>query len=440
MPGPASRCQTWSAAQVAAGSSSGSTRAMSGARQRRRNGEPPDDDARPDYHQRRPWTAPTRSTDHRTSPPRSPARSWLCPICWRAMTSPRSRGSRPAACPAPASRRRCCRCWWRRCGERASSWRRAAWWWWSTTTRPPDALAESAAPYLPGAAVAYLPSRGAAYGSGLEPAAHLVGERALALDVLAQGGLVAVSADALVERIAPVDRRPAVVELDRRRRAGLRRGRRAAGRGRLRARRARSRSAAASPCGAGSSTCSRRRAASRSGSSSSATRSSACRPSRRSPSAPCTSSTAPSCIPRPEPGDLEQEWGAEADEPVIPAGLVALAPELERLAQVLVWNPEQVVEAAREHSEEAGRSPARPAAAVARLRAAAGGRGAGRAQRRARGAAAGAARSRSRRSRPALASFGIAEAENELRALVRAGYRVMSASRTVARPSAPGWP
>src|SRR6185312_2706478 len=75
------------------------------------------------------------------------------------------------------------------------------------------ALAESAAPYLPGAAVAYLPSRGAAYGSGLEPAAHLVGERALALDALAQGGLVAVSADALVERIAPVDRRPAMVEL-----------------------------------------------------------------------------------------------------------------------------------------------------------------------------------------------------------------------------------
>src|SRR6478736_2830582 len=76
------------------------------------------------------------------------------------------------------------------------------------------ALAESAAPYLPGAAVAYLPSRGAAYGSGLEPAAHLVGERALALDALAQGGLVAVSADALVDRIAPVDRRPPLVELD----------------------------------------------------------------------------------------------------------------------------------------------------------------------------------------------------------------------------------
>src|SRR5260221_3547913 len=60
------------------------------------------------------------------------------------------------------------------------------------------ALAEAAAPFLPGAPVAYLPSRGAAYGSGLEPAPHLVGERALALHALAEGGLVAVSADALI--------------------------------------------------------------------------------------------------------------------------------------------------------------------------------------------------------------------------------------------------
>ena len=65
------------------------------------------------------------------------------------------------------------------------------------------ALAESVAPYLPQAPVAYLPSRGAAYGSGLEPAAHLVGERSLALEALAAGGLVAVSADALVERVTP---------------------------------------------------------------------------------------------------------------------------------------------------------------------------------------------------------------------------------------------
>ncbi len=62
-------------------------------------------------------------------------------------------------------------------------------------------LAEDAAHYLPGAPVGYLPSRGAVYGSGLDPAAHLVGERHRALEVLTAGGLVAVSADALVERV-----------------------------------------------------------------------------------------------------------------------------------------------------------------------------------------------------------------------------------------------
>jgi hypothetical protein len=52
------------------------------------------------------------------------------------------------------------------------------------------ALAEAVAPFVPDAAVAYLPSRGAAYGSGLEPAPHLVGERALALHALAEGCLL----------------------------------------------------------------------------------------------------------------------------------------------------------------------------------------------------------------------------------------------------------
>ena len=77
------------------------------------------------------------------------------------------------------------------------------------------ALAESVAPYLPQAPVAYLPSRGAAYGSGLEPAAHLVGERSLALEALAAGGLVAVSADALVERVTPPAQRAAPIVLER---------------------------------------------------------------------------------------------------------------------------------------------------------------------------------------------------------------------------------
>ena len=36
-------------------------------------------------------------------------------------------------------------------------------------------LAESAAAFLPGEPVAFMPSRGAAHGSGLEPAPHLVG-------------------------------------------------------------------------------------------------------------------------------------------------------------------------------------------------------------------------------------------------------------------------
>ena len=38
--------------------------------------------------------------------------------------------------------------------------------------------------------VALLPSRGVRWGSGLDPAPHLVGERARALEVLAAGGLV----------------------------------------------------------------------------------------------------------------------------------------------------------------------------------------------------------------------------------------------------------
>ncbi len=75
------------------------------------------------------------------------------------------------------------------------------------------ALAESAAAFLPPDTAAFLPSRGVGWGSGLDPAPHLVGERHRALDALARGGLVAVSADALIERVAPPGRRPAPVEL-----------------------------------------------------------------------------------------------------------------------------------------------------------------------------------------------------------------------------------
>jgi transcription-repair coupling factor (superfamily II helicase) len=74
-------------------------------------------------------------------------------------------------------------------------------------------LCEAAAAFLPGEPVAFMPSRGAAHGSGLDPAPHLAGERARALHALAAGGLVAVSADALVERLPPAAARPKAVEL-----------------------------------------------------------------------------------------------------------------------------------------------------------------------------------------------------------------------------------
>src|SRR6478736_3360899 len=265
------------------------------------------------------------------------------------------------------------------------------------------ALAESAAPYLPGAAVAYLPSRGAAYGSGLEPAAHLEGERALALDALAQGGLVAVSADALVERIAPVDRRPAVVELD----LGAEPGfdavvelLAAAGYERV-------------------DTVEERGGFSVRGGIVDVFPTTGREPiraeffgdeiERLSAFSAFTQRSLHELdraivYPAAEPGDLEQEWGAEEGDPVIPDGLVA--------------------EAAREHSEEAAgrlrdpqlrsRGYVRPQEVEALVERS--------------GALEEMPLGQSisfEAQPPALASFGIAEAENELRALVRAGYRVL---------------
>ena len=63
--------------------------------------------------------------------------------------------------------------------------------------------------------VALLPSRGVRVGSGLEPPAHLVGERARALDVLDEGGLVCVSARALAEGAPPATDRPEIVRLSK---------------------------------------------------------------------------------------------------------------------------------------------------------------------------------------------------------------------------------
>ena len=69
-------------------------------------------------------------------------------------------------------------------------------------------LAEGVAWFVGDERVALLPSRGVQWGSGLEPAPHLVGERARALDVLASGGLVCASAAALAEPMPTEDVRP----------------------------------------------------------------------------------------------------------------------------------------------------------------------------------------------------------------------------------------
>jgi transcription-repair coupling factor (superfamily II helicase) len=73
--------------------------------------------------------------------------------------------------------------------------------------------AEAAAWYLGDERVAFMPSRGVRWDSGLQPPPHLVGERARALDVLAGGGLVCVSASALAERMPPPAARPARLDL-----------------------------------------------------------------------------------------------------------------------------------------------------------------------------------------------------------------------------------
>ena len=82
-------------------------------------------------------------------------------------------------------------------------------------------LAEAVGWYGDPALVALLPSRGVRAGSGLEPPAHLVGERARAFDVLDRGGLVCVSARALVEGAPPAADRPGTVRLSQARGAGL---------------------------------------------------------------------------------------------------------------------------------------------------------------------------------------------------------------------------
>ncbi len=73
--------------------------------------------------------------------------------------------------------------------------------------------AEAARWFLGEERVALFPSRGVRWGSGLEPPPHLVGERARALDVIARGGLVCASAAALAEPIPPPGARPEPLDL-----------------------------------------------------------------------------------------------------------------------------------------------------------------------------------------------------------------------------------
>jgi transcription-repair coupling factor (superfamily II helicase) len=73
--------------------------------------------------------------------------------------------------------------------------------------------AEAVAWYVSADRVALFPSRGVRHDSGLEPPAHLVGERARALTVLRAGGLVCASARALAEGMPPLEARPASIDV-----------------------------------------------------------------------------------------------------------------------------------------------------------------------------------------------------------------------------------
>ncbi|HEY8645249.1 MAG TPA: transcription-repair coupling factor, partial [Gaiellaceae bacterium] len=75
--------------------------------------------------------------------------------------------------------------------------------------------AEAASWFLGDEQVGLFPSRGVHWGSGLEPPPHLVGERARALAVLEQGGLVCASATAVAEGLPPVVERAQALRVAR---------------------------------------------------------------------------------------------------------------------------------------------------------------------------------------------------------------------------------
>jgi transcription-repair coupling factor (superfamily II helicase) len=74
-------------------------------------------------------------------------------------------------------------------------------------------VAEAAGWFLGEDAVGLFASRGVRWETGLEPPAHLVGERARALEVLAAGGLVCASALGFAEGLPPREARPGTIRL-----------------------------------------------------------------------------------------------------------------------------------------------------------------------------------------------------------------------------------
>ncbi|HEU0194783.1 MAG TPA: hypothetical protein VFQ71_11325, partial [Gaiellales bacterium] len=202
-------------------------------------------------------------------------------------------------------------------------------------------LAEAAAAFLPGSPVAYIPSRGAVYGDGLDPAPHLVGERFRALATLEQGGLVAVSADALIERLpAPADR-PQPVRLrpdDEVDRDGLLQH--LADSGYERADTVEERGQFSVRGGLIDVFATTGREPVR-------IELDGDRVERLSAFSVFTQRSLRdldevAVFAAAEPGALEAAWGSDEGAPAIPSGMVAIAPELTRLAVVAAWNPDSI--------------------------------------------------------------------------------------------------
>ncbi len=290
--------------------------------------------------------------------------------------------------------------------------------WWTTTTRPASWRRPPRGTCPARTRVGFLPSRGVAYGSGLDPAPHLVGERARALELLARGGLVAVSADALAERVPAARRAPGAGRRGAGSAARPRRPGGTAGRGGLRARRRRRRPRPARGARRHRRRLPHRPVRTRCASSSSATRSSASRRSRCSPSARCTSDSA-TIYPAAErlvdgAGPRGLDRGRRADARA--ARPRARAARARRLAALAAWEPGRLREELAEHLEEVGEHlpPDERGRAYVRL---------GDATELIEGAArldplAAAPPMPSRPSAPRSPGRGLSEAENELRGLV----------------------